>query len=154
MASIPQELVDMIIDELRDHRGSLQACALTSGAFYPRASALLFEGIRFQASRKRFDAFRDLCHQNPRLASLVKSLHIIYRRENTGRWLSETLRNVSALTPEHMRLAGCTVATPIFRPTVHASIDPRQAPPRIPGPRAFQEHSPTQLSRSAKHITA
>ncbi|KAK0200558.1 hypothetical protein DFS33DRAFT_166470 [Desarmillaria ectypa] len=130
MTSIPQELVDMIIDEVGDNKESLQACALASRAFYPRASAHLFERIRLRAFEKRFDAFRDLCHQNPRLAQLVKSLHIIHRREDANLWLSEIIRNVSALTLEQVVLAGCTQLPSFNKLTMLRLIDVKL--PRVP----------------------
>ncbi|PBK73452.1 hypothetical protein ARMSODRAFT_634404 [Armillaria solidipes] len=81
--SLPQELVDAIIDEVHS-LSDLKACSLTCHAFSSPTRAILFRQIKLTESQLDADAvqkFHELCVVSPHIPPLVQTLHINgYRR--------------------------------------------------------------------------
>ncbi|KAJ7461795.1 hypothetical protein B0H11DRAFT_115657 [Mycena galericulata] len=88
MPSVPQELLDIIINDLHDDVPSLKACSLASRVFVPSARVHIFSTIYLLPPRRlrlvgsqrqknysqKFDALLD---KSPHLAPLVKDLRIV-----------------------------------------------------------------------------
>lgn len=86
---LPQELVDLIVDNLEDDISSLEACSLTSRAFLASSRRYQFSEIELtglplshqSASRPQMqtlcDKFLALIERSPHIAPLVKDLSIL-----------------------------------------------------------------------------
>ncbi|KAK0430675.1 hypothetical protein EV421DRAFT_1912619 [Armillaria borealis] len=75
MSSLPQELVDRIIDEARDDTPTLQSCSLVSHTFLPRTRVHLFETIGLSTVLE-CQKFHSLCVASPHLTAYIKNLGI------------------------------------------------------------------------------
>ncbi|KAJ7196559.1 hypothetical protein GGX14DRAFT_574891 [Mycena pura] len=84
--TIPQELLDKIVDELEDDIPALKACSLTSSAFVPSARAHIFSTIVLRPPaesrsvvqpKNSCQKFEKILSSSPHLASLVKDLRIV-----------------------------------------------------------------------------
>ncbi|PBK60399.1 hypothetical protein ARMSODRAFT_1026589 [Armillaria solidipes] len=75
MSSLPQELVDRIIDEASDDTPTLQSCSLVSHTFLPRTRVHLFETIGLSTILE-CQKFHSLCVASPHLTAYVKNLGI------------------------------------------------------------------------------
>lgn len=75
--SLPQELVDAIIDEVHDFN-DLKACSLISHAFSSRTRAILFREVRLSGRSQlgAFQRFFELCIISPHIPSFVQTLCI------------------------------------------------------------------------------
>ncbi|KAI0748646.1 hypothetical protein C8Q80DRAFT_1172955 [Daedaleopsis nitida] len=72
---LPQELLDQVIDQLRDDTKALAACALASHACLPSARTHLFHDQRLIGGRScdRFEAFLDSC---PDVTRYIRTLSV------------------------------------------------------------------------------
>ncbi|KAJ7874222.1 hypothetical protein B0H14DRAFT_2569394 [Mycena olivaceomarginata] len=101
---VPQELVDLIVDDLHDDTPSLKLCSLIARAFTSPAQTLLFKKIEIlppkpdaQGSRSRdspCQRFHNILTSSPHLAPLVHELHIVlvgsetsFDSDENGRYL-------------------------------------------------------------------
>ncbi|KAK0437276.1 uncharacterized protein EV420DRAFT_1588849 [Desarmillaria tabescens] len=75
MPSLPQELVDRIIDEARDDIPTLRSCSLVSHAFLPRTRVHLFETIDL-STIDECQKFHALCITSPHVITYVKNLDL------------------------------------------------------------------------------
>ncbi|KAK0462590.1 uncharacterized protein EV420DRAFT_1197395 [Desarmillaria tabescens] len=74
--SLPQELIDAIIDEVHSP-SDLRACSLTSRAFSSRTRAILFRHIKLKGSQLNSDGVQklhELCMAFPHIPPLVQTL--------------------------------------------------------------------------------
>ncbi len=78
MSSLPQELVDRIIDEASDDIPTLQSCSLVSHTFLPRTRVHLFETIGLSTVLE-CQKFHSICIASPHLTAYVKNLGICTR---------------------------------------------------------------------------
>ncbi|KAK0491369.1 hypothetical protein IW261DRAFT_1437295 [Armillaria novae-zelandiae] len=75
MTTPPQELLDMIVDELSQDRASLRALHSTSQSFRYRAQRHLFRSIHLPQKRSRH-SFLELCTASPNIPDLVQILEV------------------------------------------------------------------------------
>ncbi|PBK66863.1 hypothetical protein ARMSODRAFT_328856 [Armillaria solidipes] len=75
MASLPQELLDIIVDELSQDRESLHALHSTSRSFRHRAQSHLFRSIHLPEKRS-CHSFLELCTASPNILDLVQTLEV------------------------------------------------------------------------------
>ncbi|PBL02916.1 hypothetical protein ARMGADRAFT_1006231 [Armillaria gallica] len=75
MASLPQELLDDIVDELSKDRESLRALHSTSRSFRHRAQIHLFQSIHLPEKRS-CHSFLELCTASPNILDLVETLEV------------------------------------------------------------------------------
>ncbi|KAF7370256.1 hypothetical protein MSAN_00656700 [Mycena sanguinolenta] len=117
---IPQELVDLIVNNLHDDIPSLKSCSLTARAFVGSAQTWIFNKVEILPPKSRDDQdspcrkFHKLLTKSPHLASLVDELEIVlvgsetsfdygwdgeFPEERYGPWVmsGETLSLVLAL---------------------------------------------------------
>ncbi|KAF8066490.1 hypothetical protein FPV67DRAFT_1495025 [Lyophyllum atratum] len=74
---LPQELINTIIEELADARGTLRECSLVSDSFRNPSQKQLFHSITIYHDEKnqpRNRALIDILQSNPRLGTCVESL--------------------------------------------------------------------------------
>ncbi|RDB17354.1 hypothetical protein Hypma_001999 [Hypsizygus marmoreus] len=74
---LPQELLDHIIDDLRDDFATLKACSLAFRSLITRSQIHLFATICI-SSIERCRCFRSVLNLNPTLSHHVRDLEIIY----------------------------------------------------------------------------
>ncbi|KAJ6456070.1 hypothetical protein C8R45DRAFT_1034821, partial [Mycena sanguinolenta] len=80
---VPQELVDLIVDNLHDDIPSLKSCSLTARAFVGSAQTWIFNKVEILPPKRRDDQdspcrkFHKLLTRSPRSASLVDELQIV-----------------------------------------------------------------------------
>ncbi|KAJ7178217.1 hypothetical protein C8R46DRAFT_1076136 [Mycena filopes] len=82
--SVPQELIDVIVDNLHDDIPSLKSCALTARAFVGSAQTHIFQRVEINPPRDRDSAsptpcqnFHKLLISSPHIAPLVTDLSIV-----------------------------------------------------------------------------
>ncbi len=88
--SLPQELVDAIIDEVHSP-SDLKACSLTCHAFSSPTRAILFRQIKLTESQLDADGvqrFHELCAVSPHIPPLVQTLHINGFRHSSRTFLA------------------------------------------------------------------
>lgn len=77
-ATLPLELFDKVIDELRGDHSTLLACALVHRSLYPHAEAVLYRTIRIESQRSYDLLVRiGLQQEGRRLLSLVQELELV-----------------------------------------------------------------------------
>ncbi len=95
--SLPQELVDAIIDEVRSF-GDLKACSLTCHAFSSRTRAILFREVKLsgRSQLNAFQRFHELCVESSHIPSLVQtlSIHGYHRGPTLLRPASDTVNSI------------------------------------------------------------
>ncbi|PBK95389.1 hypothetical protein ARMGADRAFT_1011246 [Armillaria gallica] len=95
--SLPQELVDAIIDEVRSF-GDLKACSLTCHAFSSRTRTILFREVKLsgRSQLNAFQRFHELCVESPHIPSLVQTLSIYgyHRGPTLLRPASDTVNSI------------------------------------------------------------
>ncbi|KAJ7131707.1 hypothetical protein C8R43DRAFT_657570 [Mycena crocata] len=114
---LPQELLDLIVEEIPDDLSTFKACSLTSRAFVTSARARLFHTVRLLPPSRYPTAkettpcqkFYKLLSSCPHLAVLVKDLRIVEGNDrdqewqgldNSGaRWISKASRTLSLILP-------------------------------------------------------
>ncbi|PBK66776.1 hypothetical protein ARMSODRAFT_343861 [Armillaria solidipes] len=74
MADLPQELVDLIMDELQDDQSTLIACSLASRSFYHPSRRYIFRQISLGPNS--VDAFNTIIAASPDIPSHVHELSI------------------------------------------------------------------------------
>ncbi|KAK0475267.1 hypothetical protein IW261DRAFT_515227 [Armillaria novae-zelandiae] len=74
VSSLPQELIDSIIDALCDDRTALLSLNSASRSFSHRACSYLFRTISLRTSL--LPRFAELCAQSPRILSYIQDLHV------------------------------------------------------------------------------
>ena len=92
--SLPSEILDLIVDHLRDERTTLKACCVTSKSWVPRARKHLFARIQFHARERPIEswiqAFPDpsnsLAH-HPRTLSFGRQDASTLVNPDIGRWI-------------------------------------------------------------------
>ncbi|KAG7445410.1 uncharacterized protein BT62DRAFT_193740 [Guyanagaster necrorhizus] len=100
--SLPQEIVDTIIDELKDYTHDLKSCSLTCRSFFPQTRVHLFTSIEL-SSNKRCQEFMVLRSSSPYdLSSYVRSLTINFRRSDLT--FQNLLDVITCLTVHHITL--------------------------------------------------
>ncbi|KAJ7801445.1 hypothetical protein B0H14DRAFT_3489576 [Mycena olivaceomarginata] len=72
---LPQELLDLFIDNLGDELENLRSCALVSSAFLPSSRARIFSHIRVDTDLA-LEELQRLLEDLPSLAARVESLHL------------------------------------------------------------------------------
>ncbi|KAK0440077.1 hypothetical protein EV421DRAFT_1817226 [Armillaria borealis] len=83
MDKFPQELIDLIIDQLWDDPKALGTCLSLSRSFRPHAQVLLFQAIHI-SSDLDFLRFTSVCRSSPAIEYLVRSLHFVYSIDLLG----------------------------------------------------------------------
>ncbi|KAK0454338.1 hypothetical protein EV421DRAFT_411464 [Armillaria borealis] len=86
MTPVPQELIDQIVDDLRDDHAALRCTSLTSRAFYPRTRPYLFREVEL-VEDEQTQRFAALCRDSPNIVPLVVSLdttHCWFDEEDSG----------------------------------------------------------------------
>ncbi|KAG7443254.1 uncharacterized protein BT62DRAFT_935209 [Guyanagaster necrorhizus] len=96
MDKFPQELIDLIIEQLADDPRALGTCLSLSRTFRPHAQALLFRTTRI-SSDLAFLKFTDVCHSSPAVQYLVRSLHFVYSIDLLARSGSVAARQLRIL---------------------------------------------------------
>ncbi|KAJ6480857.1 hypothetical protein C8R45DRAFT_1003919 [Mycena sanguinolenta] len=80
---VPQELVDLIVDNLHDDIPSLKSCSLTARAFVGSAQTWIFNKVEILPPKNRDDQdgpcekFYELLMRSPHIASLVDESQIV-----------------------------------------------------------------------------
>ncbi|PBK85396.1 hypothetical protein ARMGADRAFT_563837 [Armillaria gallica] len=109
--SLPQEIVDAIIDELKDYKHDLKSCSLTCRSFVPQTRVHLFTSIEL-SSNKRCQKFMVMRSSSPYdLSSYIRSLTINFRRSDlTSRHLLDVMANLTVhhITLEHLNWGNLT----------------------------------------------
>ncbi|KAK0471404.1 hypothetical protein IW261DRAFT_898291 [Armillaria novae-zelandiae] len=72
---LPQELTDMIIDELEEDVTSLLACSLACRSFLSPSRRRIFSGIAFD-NADDIRGFHAICTESPEISYCVKRLHL------------------------------------------------------------------------------
>ncbi|KAJ7510659.1 hypothetical protein B0H11DRAFT_1955653 [Mycena galericulata] len=91
LASFPQELVDLVIDEAADSSATLRSCALVCKAFLPSSQAHIFSQIELiltagSTPSQRFERLYEVLCQSPHFIRYIKNLQIIcYLQDDTER---------------------------------------------------------------------
>ncbi|KAK0454063.1 uncharacterized protein EV420DRAFT_617941 [Desarmillaria tabescens] len=86
---LPQELVDLIIDNLHGDIPSLQSCALTSRAFLPSSQKAIFSCVHVSSSPPSslrghsFDNLHALLSASPHIAPLITSFELSLHYDST-----------------------------------------------------------------------
>lgn len=103
--SLPQEIVDAIINELKDYKHDLKSCSLTCRSFVPQTRVHLFTSIEL-SSDSRCQKFMVMRSSSPYdLSSYIRSLTINFRRSDlTSRHLLDVMANLTVhhITLEHL----------------------------------------------------
>ncbi|PBK95354.1 hypothetical protein ARMGADRAFT_1062002 [Armillaria gallica] len=93
----PQELVDAILDEVRDFN-DLKACSLTCRNFSSHSRALLFQELKLDgrpAYRDAFERFHEFCVASPHIPSLVQTFCIHgYNRSHSPHRGTDTVNSI------------------------------------------------------------
>ncbi|KAK0226544.1 hypothetical protein IW262DRAFT_774430 [Armillaria fumosa] len=72
MDTLPQELIDLIVDGLQNDRAALKSISLTRSVFYPRTRPHLFRRVEL-FDDEEVQRFAALCHDSPDIVPLVVS---------------------------------------------------------------------------------
>ncbi|KIY68645.1 hypothetical protein CYLTODRAFT_489566 [Cylindrobasidium torrendii FP15055 ss-10] len=83
---VPQDIIDEIIDQLRDEKVTLKTCSLVSTAFLPRTRTHLFSQLIFARKDRLPPAFLSLVGGNKALTLAVKSVAIIGPVDTDNLW--------------------------------------------------------------------
>jgi hypothetical protein len=75
--NLPQELVDMILDNIRDDIPSLESCSLVARAFVASTRKHIFKKTEVLSSSDACQRFYKLLSSSPHIALLVKDLCIV-----------------------------------------------------------------------------
>ncbi|PPQ73433.1 hypothetical protein CVT24_008137 [Panaeolus cyanescens] len=134
--SLPQELIDTIIDIVQDDAHTLQQCSLVSTAFLTRAQKHLFREITLSSSHlTRPTRLTHLLAESPHLTDAISSLHIIERKRKrskrnptgTNGWLQSdnshlgpVLSKLPSLKELMLECADCISWTSLASNTRHA----------------------------------
>ncbi|KAK0498026.1 hypothetical protein EDD18DRAFT_1461963 [Armillaria luteobubalina] len=104
---LPQELTDMIIDELEEDVSSLLACSLACRSFLSSSRRRIFSGIAFD-NAEDIRGFHAICTESPEISHCVKRLYL----QKTSSWsvtadehfvpVIKTLVNLESLSLENM----------------------------------------------------
>ncbi|KAF7367303.1 hypothetical protein MSAN_00792400 [Mycena sanguinolenta] len=92
---IPQELVDLIVDNLHDDIPSLKSCSLTARAFVGSAQTWLFNSVEILPPKSRDDQdspcrrFYKLLTRSPHIAPLIEELQIVLVGSETSAYDAE-----------------------------------------------------------------
>ncbi|RDB26899.1 hypothetical protein Hypma_005164 [Hypsizygus marmoreus] len=80
LATLPLEIIDIIIDDIHDQPLSLKSCALTFRNFRPQAQKHLFATIRiifpYKSTRHAGQALLDVFVNHPELGNYVQNLYL------------------------------------------------------------------------------
>ncbi|KAK0184480.1 hypothetical protein F5146DRAFT_239897 [Armillaria mellea] len=109
--SLPQEIIDAIIDELKDYKYDLKSCSLTCRSFVPQTRVHLFTSIELSSNRQcqKFMAMRSSSPYD--LSAYIRSLTINFRRSVlTSRHLLDVTTNLTVhrITLEHLNWGNLT----------------------------------------------
>ena len=103
--SIPQELIDKIIDQLHADHNTLKACSIVSHSFLSPCRKYLFFSI--DLSRVALSQVHRLCYilkTQPGIGSLVRELYIYLGGDKICDWIVEdSLPNILEMTP-HLQM--------------------------------------------------
>ncbi|KAK0463307.1 hypothetical protein IW261DRAFT_158827 [Armillaria novae-zelandiae] len=104
--SLPPEIIDAIIDELKDYTYDLKSCSLTCRSFVSQTRVHLFTSIELSSSR-RCQQFMIMRSSSPydHLSAHIWSLTINLRRSDlTSRHLLDAITNLTVhhITLEHL----------------------------------------------------
>jgi hypothetical protein len=122
LLSLPQELIDMIIDFLLDDKQALKACSLTSRAFLAASRLHLFTQMRLATVGRHSDNRRDpllanflflFINSSPSILPFVRSLRID-SVEPSGDATPYDMRNLKALP----KLKSLSVTGTVFDPAL------------------------------------
>lgn len=102
MASLPQELLDVIVDELSQDRESLHALHSTSRSFRHRAQSYLFQSVHLPEKRS-CHSFLELCTASPNILDLVETLEVTVFIDRDA---YQALGNHSLLNLRSLRIDG------------------------------------------------
>ncbi|KAK0243126.1 hypothetical protein EDD85DRAFT_786084 [Armillaria nabsnona] len=102
MATLPQELLDVIVDELSQDRESLHALHSTSRSFRHRAQNHLFQSIHLPEKRS-CHSFLELCTASPNILDLVETLEVTVFIDRDA---YQALGNHSLLNLRSLRIVG------------------------------------------------
>ncbi|KAK0499174.1 hypothetical protein EDD18DRAFT_64795 [Armillaria luteobubalina] len=110
--SLPQEIIDAIIDELKDYKYDLKSCSLTCRSFVPQTRIHLFASIELSSNRRcqQFMAMRS-SSPHDHLSAHIRSLTINFRRSDlTARHLLNVITNLTVhhITLEHLNWSNLT----------------------------------------------
>lgn len=104
---LPQELTDMIIDELEEDISSLLACSLACRSFLSPSRRRIFSGIAFD-NADDIRGFHAICTESPEISYCVKRLYL----QKISSWsvtadehfmpIIKTLVNLESLSLENM----------------------------------------------------
>ncbi|KAK0199365.1 hypothetical protein DFS33DRAFT_239057 [Desarmillaria ectypa] len=109
--SLPQEIVDTIIDELKDYKHDLKSCSLTCRSFVPQTRVHLFTSVELSSNRrcKKFMAMRSSSPSD--LSTYIRSLTINFRRSDlTSQNLLDAITSLTVhrITLEHLNWGNLT----------------------------------------------
>jgi hypothetical protein len=97
---IPQDVIELIIDELRDDNATLHRCAVVSRSFLPQSRKHLFFALHLDhssISRKHCRRLGRFLARHPEIAYSIKKLYISNRLLTDGETLPSVLRVVPNL---------------------------------------------------------
>ncbi|SJL13251.1 uncharacterized protein ARMOST_16690 [Armillaria ostoyae] len=109
--SLPQEIIDVIIDKLKDYKHDLKSCSLTCRSFVPQTRVHLFTSIEL-SSNGRCQKFMAMRSSSPYdLSAYIRSLTISFRRSDlTSKHLLDVMTNLTVhhITLEHLNWGNLT----------------------------------------------
>lgn len=79
-ADLPQELIDIVLDNLHDDQRSLRQCSLVCKAWVPRCRSYIFEHIYLKS--EDVDRWRRMMEASPEYSNLVRSFTRSFLRRN------------------------------------------------------------------------
>ena len=107
-SSLPPEIVDLVIDQLRDEPATLRACCLVSKSWIPRARSHLFAHVKFIAQKTPItswiETFPDPSNSpahHTRSLTIQRLPAFITTGVDVGSWI-RTFQNVVDLRFEHI----------------------------------------------------
>jgi hypothetical protein len=120
--SVPQDIIETIIDELRDDLRTLTTCALVSHTFRPQSQKHIFSRITLLIYRnRRIQQINDILSIHPELALYVRHLRISLGR-TPDHTLARTVRMLTQIRSLHFGWLGSSVGWEKYPVDVKSAI--------------------------------
>ncbi|PBK70254.1 hypothetical protein ARMSODRAFT_1036418 [Armillaria solidipes] len=117
MSVLPQELVEVIVDFLKDDKQSLRSCLLSARCFVERARIHLFRDVII-SSPQRLTVLFALFGLSPSLPAMIRTMNFIGQSfiapadwifiDNASQPVFQSLLNVEKVVIEHVRISRLT----------------------------------------------
>jgi len=120
--SVPQDIIETIIDELQDDLRTLTTCTLVSHTFRPQSQKHIFSRIALLVYRnRRIQQINDILSIHPELALYVRHLRISLGR-TPDHTLARTVRMLTQIRSLHFGWLGSSVGWEKYSVDVKSAI--------------------------------